>query len=55
MTRTPSERLADIDDAAQRVSRAVQALERAEADGTEEEAQLVVAAYANWLEGRAGS
>ena len=40
MTRTSSERLADIDDAAQRVNRAVQALERAETGGTEEEAQL---------------
>jgi len=40
VTRTSSERLADIDDAAQRVNRAVQALERAETGGTEEEAQL---------------
>ncbi len=40
MTRTSSERLADIRDAAERVSRAMGALERAEADGAEDEAQL---------------
>jgi hypothetical protein len=34
MTRTSAERLADISEAAERVSRAVEALERAEADGT---------------------
>ena len=40
MTRTSSERLADIGDAVERVSRAVEALERAEASGAEDEAQL---------------
>lgn len=40
MTRTSAERLADIREAAERVSRAVEALERAEASGTEDEAQL---------------
>jgi uncharacterized protein with HEPN domain len=40
VTRTSSERLADIDDAAQRVSRAVLALERAETGDAEEDAQL---------------
>jgi uncharacterized protein with HEPN domain len=40
VTRTSSERLADIGGAAQRVSVAVEALERAEADGAEDEAQL---------------
>jgi uncharacterized protein with HEPN domain len=40
VTRTSSERLADIGAAAERVSRAVEAMERAEADGSEDEAQL---------------
>jgi uncharacterized protein with HEPN domain len=40
MTRTSSERLADIGDAAERVGRAVGALERAEAGGAQDEAQL---------------
>jgi uncharacterized protein with HEPN domain len=40
VTRTPSQRLADIRDAAERVSRATEALERAEANGTGDEAQL---------------
>ncbi len=40
MTRTSSERLADILDAAERVSRATEALERAEADNKADEAQL---------------
>jgi uncharacterized protein with HEPN domain len=40
VTRTSSERLADIGAAAERVSRAVEAMERAEAGGSEDEAQL---------------
>jgi hypothetical protein len=40
VTRTSSERIAGIGDAAQRVSRAMQALERAETGDAEEEAQL---------------
>jgi uncharacterized protein with HEPN domain len=40
VTRTSLERLADIRTAAERVSRAVEALERAEARGTDDEAQL---------------
>jgi uncharacterized protein with HEPN domain len=40
VTRTSSERLADIGAAAERVSRAVEAMERAEADGSEDGAQL---------------
>jgi len=40
VTRTTSERLADIRDAAERASRAVEALERAEGGGTEDDAQL---------------
>jgi uncharacterized protein with HEPN domain len=40
VTRTSSERLADIGAAAERVSRAVAAMERAEASGSEDEAQL---------------
>jgi uncharacterized protein with HEPN domain len=40
MTRTAQERLADISEAADRVSRAVAALARAEAAGSDDEAQL---------------
>lgn len=40
MTRTPQERLADISEATDRVSRAVAALARAEAEGSDDEAQL---------------
>jgi uncharacterized protein with HEPN domain len=40
VSRTPQERLADISDAAGQVGRAVEALERAEANGDSEEAQL---------------
>jgi uncharacterized protein with HEPN domain len=40
MSRTPRERLGDISEAAEGVRKAVQALERAEADSAEDEAQL---------------
>ena len=40
MSRTPRERLRDISEAAAQVSRAAAALERAESDGAEDEAQL---------------
>lgn len=40
MSRTPQERLADISDAATQVGKAVEALERAEADDNNDEAQL---------------
>jgi len=40
VTRASSERLADIGAAAEKVSRAVEAMERAEAGGSEDEAQL---------------
>jgi uncharacterized protein with HEPN domain len=40
VSRSPSQRLADICEAAERVNRAAEALERAEADGSEDEAQL---------------
>jgi uncharacterized protein with HEPN domain len=40
VTRTAAERLADISEAAERVSRAVVALESAEASGSEDAAQL---------------
>jgi uncharacterized protein with HEPN domain len=40
VSRTPRERLGDISEAAEGVRRAVQALERAEGGGAEDEAQL---------------
>jgi uncharacterized protein with HEPN domain len=40
VSRTPQERLTDISDAATQVGKAVEALERAEADGNDDEAQL---------------
>lgn len=40
MTRSSRDRLADIRDAVDRISRAVEALEQAEVEGTEDEAQL---------------
>jgi uncharacterized protein with HEPN domain len=40
VSRTPQERLADISDAAAQVGKAVEALERAEADGDDDDARL---------------
>jgi hypothetical protein len=40
VSRTPQERLADISDATAQVGRAVEALERAEAAGNDDGAQL---------------